>query len=188
MSTATLDSRINKFASLIQQGIDAWNKAGEILVQMIDEDPEVVEAIANAHPHITKEILARFEKIGRKQVIPDLFLSEAPGIRKLRSLPYSVQKHYADHPVEVLVVNNGKQEMLKVDAKNLTSGQVAQVFTLDGVRDTAQQRAYLLDKATQSSFPKLSESLPYRIKGGEVQFQNCTLNKQQVLEIAARMK
>lgn len=186
---ATLDNRINKFAALIQQGIDAWTKAGEMLVEMIDQDPGVIDRIIDQHPKLlNREVLARFEKIGRNQTLPELFLSEAPGIRKLRSLPLSVQKHFVNKPVEILVVNDGQADMLKVEVKNLTPAQVAQVFTADGIRGAAQQRAYLLDKTTHATFPKLSETLPYRIKGSEVSFQNCTLNKQQLLEIAARLK
>ena len=103
---------------------------------MIDKDPTVIDRIVNTDL-VSREVLARFEKIGRKQVIPDLFLSEAPGVRKLRSMPYSVQKYYASKPVEVLVMNGGDADMLKVEVKNLTPAQVAQVFTADGVPGTA---------------------------------------------------
>lgn len=188
MNTVT-ESKITQFAQLINDGIEAWVKAGEIVVELLDADPQAMDNICAQCPWITPEIIVRFEQIGRKQVYPKLLLSDAPGVRKLRKLSYSLQGKYSEEPVDLLVVNNGSTDVLKVHVKSLTSSQANQVFDKDCVRSVAQQRAFIFDKNSSTVFPDLSESLPYRIRGGKVEFrENCTLTAHQIAEILTRLQ
>jgi hypothetical protein len=86
------DQLIQDFASLYKQGIESWIKAGEIIVKLVDSDPHAFEWIIAEYPDFNPTILSRFEKIGRKIIHPKLFLSSAPGTKKLQNLPYSVQE------------------------------------------------------------------------------------------------
>lgn len=181
--------KIAQFAALIKEGIDAWVKAGEIIVELLNQDPTVIDQICAQNAWITPEICYRFEQIGRKQVSPQLLLSDTPGVRRLRSLPFSQQERYANEPLELLVVENGKTDVLKIHVKNLTPAQTAQVFEKDSVRDIAKQRAYLFDKQSKDAFPVAGNDKPYTIVGGKVRFKaNCTLTARQIAEILTEIQ
>lgn len=159
-----------------------------IVVELLDEDPDAMNEICNQFPFITRDIIVRFEQIGRKQISPKLLLSDTPGTRRLLNLPFSAQEKYADEPLELLVNNNGKAQTLLVGLNSLTAAQAAQVFSGNGVRSIAEQRSYLFDKQEKTTFPALSEISPYKIKGATVQFREaCTLNAKELTDILARL-
>lgn len=188
MTTTLTNNRISQFAQLLKDGIEAWVKAGEILVQFIDEDGGEVREIMETHPWITCDVLNKFERIGRKQLMPGLLIADTPGERRMIGLPYSQQEKYSIEPVELLVMVNGKPGTLNVPVKNLTAAQAAQVFSGQGVRTTAQQRAYMLDKETKTTFPKLETFAAYKITKGFVHFtERCTLNAKELSEILSRI-
>lgn len=189
MQLTQQNAQISQFAALVQQGIAAWVSAGEILVTILDADPCAVDKICGANPWITPEVVFRFEQIGRKQVSPQLMLSDAPGVRKLRAMPLSQQEKFAAEPIELLVHEDGKTDVLKVHVKNLTASQSQQVFAKDHIRDIAEQRAFMFDKSASTLFPAIEKEMPYRIKKGSVQFtKNCTLSAKEVAEILSNIQ
>ena len=90
----TQERKVAEFATLIREGLDAWEKAGELLVEMVDECEHTYKNIIQEMPEMSYEVLSRFEQIGRKQLYPKLLLSGSTGLRKLATLPYSEQKKY----------------------------------------------------------------------------------------------
>ena len=177
-------SDAEKFAALVQRGIDAWTEAGRLLVQMIEKDRNAKSVIMEFCPDVTEEILSRFEAIGRQQLHPKTLLNNSPGMRRLRQLPYSDQSRFLSEPVPVLVKTTTGVDTLQVAVKNLTPEQALQVFTPDGVRGLDAQRAWVESRGSR----KRAASAPYQIKGHKVRFNaDCEISARELAQILAQM-
>ena len=186
MSTELMQPKIQQFMQLLFDGIDAWTKAGDLLVQMIDEDPKVIEKICEQNPGISKGILYRFEAIGRRELFPKLLASSSYGVKCLMRMPYSLQKKHYDEPVPVLTNNN---DLLLVDLHNLTPEQCKQVFANNHIRDQAEQRAYLESEKTKRNPVRSAEELPYYIQKNKVIIRKDTiLGKRDLTNIVKMLK
>lgn len=166
-------NKLNSFVELIAQGIACWQKAGEIVVELIDEDGMTVEDVAAASQYLTCDIVGRFEQMGRKQLLPSLLTADYPAAKYLARLPYSEQERLAAGQVELLLLNNGNVEILKCQTQNLTSQQCRQVFHRGAVRDPGAQRAFLESERERLSIAAVEPvRSPYVIRKGKV-FFNC---------------
>lgn len=144
MQMITLNPNIEKFIEAIQRGREALEEAGRILVAMVDEDPVVTQAIQEAHPEITGEMLETFERIGRRQLHPQVYLMDGPGYRALSFCAYSEQVKYLKEPIPMLLLNGqDSTDHINVELQALSRDQVRQVFAITHVRTLNEQRAYL---------------------------------------------
>src|SRR5262245_66082740 len=100
MKAAVMKSEAKRFGELVQAGIDSWMEAGALLVRKTGEDPQFPNYVLKANPHITKETLDGFMRIGKGQVNVRLLLSEGrPGVKALLNLPRPLQDQYETKPV-----------------------------------------------------------------------------------------
>lgn len=190
MEKSLLNTEINEFVSLISKGLEAWVKAGEIVVKLIDDLGFTIEEITDKSEFLTRDIVCKFEMIGRKQILPNLLISDFPAASRMLRLPYSEQKRVWNEPISVLVLNNGRPDEIKIEARNLTPLQCRQVFDSSQIRTIAHQRAWLESEKSKS---KLNESSiqvsPYTIRGKRVVFKNdCELTAKEVALILAEME
>jgi hypothetical protein len=182
---------VSEFCSLVNTGIEAWTKAGELVVKLIDEHGLSVSAIAQASSYLTDEIVGRFEQLGRKQIIPNLLISDFPASKHLFRLPYSEQKRLIDGQVELLVVTDKGTETLMVDTENLTPAQCKQVFDRTAVRSIGAQRAYMESKREEFRVNSaIQESEPfYKVRGKKVIFTKpCEISSRQLAQILAEIE
>jgi hypothetical protein len=182
---------ITEFIALITQGIECWNKAGEIIVQLLDEHDMTISEIAETSEFLTEDILTRFEQLGRKQLIPRLLVADYPAARHLVRLPYSEQKRAVETSIDLLLFDGKETSVLKVSVENLTPAQCRQVFDGDQVRSTGAQRAWLEDKrATQEIRDALeSPGALYQVRGKRVVFKRpCELSAGQLAQIIAEIE
>ncbi len=168
--TLTTDP-IDQFITLFQQGVDAWIKAGEILVQLVEEDPHTYDYIIQRCPTLNAGILGRFEQMGRKTLHPQLLLTASPGFDKLRKLPFSMQERYLTEPVPIIVHTGTGTDVLLVEAKNMTKEQANQVFAPGRIRTEGEQKAWLMQQRSMAARPVGTNVSPWKIKGGRVEFQ-----------------
>lgn len=146
--------------------------AGQILVELVDEDPNAYDRILEKSPMMTPEILGVFERIGRGVLHPPLAMDASPGGSRLKLLPVSVQKKHECAPVEVVVKKmDGSYDTLMILPKNMTRAQSKLAFARDHIRSVGEQRAILADEETKKApvLPKKGES-PWRIRGGRCEF------------------
>lgn len=182
-------SDAEKFVQLIQRGIDSWVEAGKFVASKIDEDPDFLNAICDQFPHISPEMVMRFDALGRKQIHPQLLLCDGPGPRRLRKLPYTLQEKFSAQPIDLLINTEKGWETLKVDVRNLTPDQAAQVFAPDGIRTEAAQRAFVEDRASKRVAPPTRANLPYRISGKKlVVIEPCTFDRKEIAQLLADME
>lgn len=136
----TIGTRIGEFAALVQKGIDAWTKAGELLVAILEEDPTCFEKITGTFPEISTDMLQAFERIGRKEIYAPLLADSSPGARRLLEMPYALQETYCRKPIEVAVAwKNGHIKSLKKRIGELSRAEVAIVFGRDEINSLDAQ-------------------------------------------------
>ena len=184
-------TEINKTAKqlgdLIFGGLNMWVRAGEMLVEMIDNDPNAIKRICKANPKLTKPMLNKFEKIGRKVYDPRLLLRNCAGYTKARRLPYSAQQDILKNKVKVAVSANSSDHRL-VDVGEMTPVETRIAFTNEGVRSITEQRSFLKSQEKPRGI-KVSDTTPdYIINKGKVTFKHdVTLDVAGIAAILSQM-
>ena len=169
--------------NLLQQGIECWEKAGEMLIKNLDAGASL-NTVSEA-TGIALNILEQLERIGRKQVIPRLLISDYPAARAMEKLPYSEQERLQRDTVPLIVSADGKIDVLMVKPDDMTPNQVKQAFCKGHIRTAAEQRAWLADQQQRVIPAKTTASL-YTVGKGEVVIHApCTLTRGQLARILA---
>lgn len=182
---------ITEFVALITQGIECWNKAGEIVVQLLDEHGMTISDIAETSEFLTEDIVTRFEQLGRKQLIPRLLVADYPAARHLVRLPYSEQKRAIETSVDMLVCEGKETSVLKVSVENLTPAQCRQVFDGDQIRSIGAQRAWLEDKRGAQEIKEALEQPTsiYQVRGKRIIIRRpCELTSGQLAQMIAEIE
>lgn len=182
---------ITEFVALITQGIECWNKAGEIVVQLLDEHGMTISDIAETSDFLTEDTVTRFEQLGRKQLIPNLLVADYPASRHLMRLPYSEQKRAIETSVDMLVCEGKETSVLKVSVENLTPAQCRQVFDGDQIRSIGAQRAWLEDKRGAQEIKDLLEQPTsiYQVRGKRIIIRRpCELTSGQLAQMIAEIE
>jgi hypothetical protein len=187
ITKSTLDAKITEFISLWQQGIDAWIKAGEILVELVENDPHTYDYIIQKCPLMNAGILGRFEQIGRKILHPQLLLTASPGFAKLKRLPISLQERYLDEPIPIVVQTDDGTDVLLVQAKNMTKDQADQVFTSGRVRTEGEQKAWLMDMRSKMAKPCNKVDRVWTVKGGKAIINGVEFTRKEIVGILSAM-
>lgn len=132
---------IEKFVSLVQAGIELWSSAGQLLVEMVNNDPNVYSEIMKRATFITFEMLLAFEKMGRKQIYPPLLMDNSPGAKRLLELPYDIQERFCKEPLDVVVevMESGEVKKQHKYVKELSEFESRMVFNGDSVRSIPDQ-------------------------------------------------
>lgn len=166
----TQSEKITSFIDLFRDGVKAWIKAGELLVEMTEENPKVYDEILDQCPQLNAGILARFEEMGRKTLHPQLLLNASPGFAKLKRLPFSLQERYLTEPVPILIETLTGPDKLLVKAKDMSREQANQAFGGNRLRTEGEQRAYLAQKENDAPKRTGSGISLWTKKGGRIFF------------------
>jgi hypothetical protein len=182
-------AQIDQFIALFKEGVEAWIKAGEILVHMVEEDPYIYDYIIAQCPTLNAGILGRFEQMGRKTLHPQLLLTASPGFAKLQKLPYSMQERYIEEPVPIIVHTDEGTDVLLVKAKDMTKEQASQVFAPGRIRTEGEQKAWLMQQRSNNArnVPEAAQ-VPWKIKGGKVIINGVEFTRKQLHVILAEME
>lgn len=188
MTIQPTQGRIAELQQAIFTGVEAWKKAGQLLVEIIEQDGLALGEIAEK-ADLPLDVLAQLEKIGRNQLVPQLLLSEYPAARKLERLPMSEQERLMLEPVEVMVMKEGQPDTLRVPVRHLTGAQVKQVFASNHVRTLSEQRQWIESQRPQGGEP-VKMDMPYVLtrKGSVIFHQGCEMTAKELLRIAAQLQ
>lgn len=181
---------IEEIVGLIGKGIECWCKAGEIIVQLMDEHDMSIADICERSEYLTEDIVSRFEQLGRKQIHPNLLVADYPAAKYLVRLPYSEQKRAVEEPLDLLILEDQQTNTLKVSVENLTTQQCRQLF--DGhIRSVGAQRAWLQNRQTEqevNSVVRRSNDI-YRVRGKRVFImQPCEMTARQLANIISEIE
>lgn len=183
-----MNNKITEFANLCQQGIDAWTKAGELLVELVEEDPKVFDKIIEFNPQMNAGILGKFESMGRKVLHPHLLLNESPGLDRLAEMPYSVQERFLSESIPLIVETDSGPDVLMVSVKNMTRGQAQQIFGKGRIRTEGEQKAWLVDQRSKKAKPAGTNIPAWTIRGGRVFFnEGATLSAGELATIITQL-
>jgi hypothetical protein len=188
----TTISLVTELKDALASGLEAWEAAGQCVVSLLDVHGLTLEQIAEAsgEDFITPNLVAQFERIGRKQVLPRLLVSESPASRHLQKLPLSEQTRLMDGNVELFILKSGKPDVLSVAVKDLTSQQCKQVFDKHGVRSLGAQRAFVEARAQEEEIRviKSENAAPWVVKNGRVVFrESCEVSRHDLAMILAQL-
>jgi hypothetical protein len=181
---------IDELTGLITQGIECWQKAGELVVQLLDKHSMTTAQIAGSSPYLTENLVARFEQLGRKQIVPRLLIAEFPAARYIIKLPYSEQRRVLEAPVDLLLITPTGADTLQTPVENLTPQQCRQVFNGSHVRNLGAQRTYLEEsRMQQEPLTLLPAEPPYKIRGKRIIFtQPCEMTARQLAQILTEVE
>lgn len=184
-----METKIDNFIALFKDGVEAWIKAGEILVELVEADPHTYDYIIQKCPTLNAGILGRFEQMGRKTLHPQLLLTASPGFAKLQKLPFSLQERYIDEPVPIVVHTDDGTDILLVHAKNMTKEQAAQVFAPGRIRTDGEQKAWLMQQRSNSA-RNVTEAVqvPWKVKGNKAIINGVEFTRKQLHVILAEME
>lgn len=182
----TKRNTVEELKAAIQQGLEAWRRAGEIVVQMV-EDGQSIPEIATA-AGVPVDVLAQLERIGRRQLLPELLVADYPAARALERLPLSEQERLMREPVEVMVMKDGGPDTILMDVRSMRPQLVRQVFARGHVRPLNEQRSWLQSMETHSAPVQAME--PYQItrKHTVVFRQGVEMTAKELLRIAAQLQ
>jgi hypothetical protein len=113
------------------------------LVHSLPSRPKLAREIAALG--INPELVKRLEKLGRKQLHPDLVLATTPGAIKLGSCVPSEQELLLESGAEVMEGDDSRV----IPIHELTDDQARQVFVNGHVRTLAEQRSWLKSAAAK---------------------------------------
>lgn len=134
---------VETFIVLVRSGIELWTRAGEMLVKLVDSNPNVYAEIIEKNQSITFEMLLAFERMGRRQIYPPLLMDTSPGAQRLLELPYDVQERFCKEPVEIVVGENGSVPVVeKRYIKELSKYEARLAFDERGARPIEEQREF----------------------------------------------
>jgi len=120
------------------------------LVESLPSRPNLAREITALG--INPKLLERLEKLGLKQLHPDLVLATSPGAIKLGDCVPSEQ---------ALLLKNGAEVLEGDDTRNIpinemTAAQANQYFVNGHTRTLAQQRSWLINKSKKTAPPDSS--------------------------------
>jgi len=181
--------KVNLFIDAYQRGMKAWEDAGKIIVEIVDQHPEGVDMIYRLCPTFTPTLIGMFERIGRGLLLPALAMDGSAGSRKLRDLPLSMQKKYYEEAIPVIINTPSGTDTIMIEAKNMTKDQAAQVFAKGRIRTEGEQRAYLAEQNSKQNAATAKEAPPvWKIKNGRVVFeQGATLSAGELAMIISQI-
>jgi hypothetical protein len=192
MKHNTTQHKIDKFKALIQKGLKAWTEAGELLVEIVDADP-------NARAHLVAETglkrchLAQLEAVGRGGMEPRLLLNVSEGYAKLRTCSLSEQRDALENGIKVYESTiDGCDIHRVVRPESLNPFERSQVFGPGGyIRDLEEQKEYLTKRVRRKVTAAATTvvDLPdYVVDGGQVTINGvCTLTIAQISSILHEM-
>lgn len=191
MQTKIQKPLINDLVEAITQGIEAWQRAGEIVVKLMDEGGMTIEEISETSKFLAPAIIRRFEQLGRKRICAPLLVASYPASRPISSLSYADQERVLESGVEVLLPTPGGIEALVISPENLTPLQCRQVFAKGQIRSIAAQRAFIESEKTEAQIKGGMAEVeePYRIRGKSVYISRpCSMTARQLATILSQIE
>ena len=188
MTITQINTQIDRFVDLYVKGSEAFVQAGEILVELVDNDPHTYDYILRKFPTLNPTILNKLEQMGRKTLHPQLLFNNSAGYSKLQKLPYSLQERYIDEPIPLVVHTENGTDVLLVKAREMTKEQANQAFGSGRIRTEGEQKALLIQQesnAAKNVTPPIIT--PWKIKGAKVEINGVLFTRKELAGILAQM-
>ena len=192
MSRTEQKAKIQEFLQYFTEGKAALEKAGKIIVELVDSDPYAYSYIEQECPEISPQLLRIFEDIGRGKVLPSLAFDNSRAAQIMRRLPLQQQARLEVEPVPLIVRTvSGELDVRLVKLSDMTKDQLAQAVDKDRLRTEGQQRAMLDEQAAKAAIVDIKATasvVPWTIKGGIVTFrEGAKADRKQLAQLLAQL-
>lgn len=192
MSPNEQRAKIEQFIHAFAEGKAAFERAGKIIVELVDSDPYVYDYIGQACPQMTPQLLRMFEDIGRGKVLPSLAFDNSEAARIMRRFPLPMQARLETESIPLVVrTTSGELDVRLVKLADMTKDQRAQAVDKDRLRTEGQQRAMLDDQAAKAAIVEIKATatvMPWTIKAGVVTFSaGAKMDRKQLAQLLAQM-
>jgi len=178
----TTTKSVELFKGLFEKGIQKIQEACEVYVTAIDKDDGAKEKFRESLPHIPVGAWVKFEKVGRKLMLPRLMFDTTPMAERLKKMPISTQRQVYGKNIP-MVTKDG--DILKVDFFGATQEQAKQILSIDHVRTPAEQRAWLISRP---KLPDVTRQKCYEVKNGKLCIlRACSFDKDELIQILAEI-
>lgn len=170
------EHKIENFIGKVNLGVEFFQDAGMLLVDMLDENPGVKEDILGYRKGwITMDVLNTFEMIGLKQLAVEAMFLPRHVLNRLIELPVGEQINIATKMLPVVTgLRNGKPRSTDKSARDLTRKEAARVIGPQGVRPVDEQSAML---ATVRKFKSAGLFHITTDRAGQIQIHEITGEK-----------
>jgi hypothetical protein len=185
MTTLELRAEFKQLKSLLNEGLDSWKKAGELIANLIDSKQYTLVEIADA-VNVSPLVIGKLESLGRNLIHSSLMIAAYPASSLLWKLPYSEQKEAVESGVTLLLESG---DTLMVKAENLTRDQAVQVIGSSSLRGISAQRAWLEDSKGKALKLQKPLNAIYQIKGNNVIISSpCRLTRKDLMRMLTELE
>jgi hypothetical protein len=147
---------------------------GNIIVELIDVEHmthrDIKDQLKNGTLFgINTHTLSALEKVGRRQILPELFCADFAAVEAVKRLPLSEQERLIirKETIEVAEPKGDEIEIRHMDVQDIPSSQVQQVFSQEGVKPISTQRSYLT--AAKLRQPSPLPDAPFTVRPGRLE-------------------
>jgi len=182
------NNKIQEFLQAFTDGIQGFERAGKILVELVDADQHAYSYIQEACPAMNATILGRLESIGRGILHPTLAMDKSAGGKQLAKLPLSVQEKFTRESIPVMIrKDDGDFDILLVKFQDLTPDQSRQVFRNGRLATEGEQRAWIEDFILKGRSKKASDEKPWELTNKELIVGNVRFSAAQLAQFLAQL-
>jgi hypothetical protein len=146
----TRNHQIDSFISKVEMGVQWFKDAGEMLVRMLDKNPDIfTDILAQSNvPWITRDVLQVFESIGRNKLAVEAMFLPQHVLKRIIELPLSVQEGIATQPVPVVSgLREGTHSVIQKPAAKLTRNEAERAIGPKGIRPIDEQTVFVKSDA-----------------------------------------
>jgi hypothetical protein len=137
---------------LIREGIQNWQTAGAVLVELRKRTPGIYAEIIRREPLLSVDMLETIERIGRKEIAPQLLISTSMPLKRLIAYPYDDQLRLCSQPIYVVVsVNNGNPKVEKKLVRDLSRLEMKRALGPSGVLTVKEQTALWIPRHSEGN-------------------------------------
>lgn len=159
-SVKQIDQRWTELKQAFLELGNCWQKAGEIVCWLLDNDPDARDKFRAAG--ISPSVYNRLEKVGRGVLLPEL--AEMP---RFLNLPIDEQKRIVQGKVQAVIeLKDGTLDTIQVDVLRAEPEILNRVVAGNRIRTIEEQRRLL--ERVKPAFKKAGEAceLPYKVLPG----------------------
>lgn len=168
--TETFEQLLLRFGQLFCDLSTNLLQTGEVVVKMVDINPNAYEDIIKKYPTCRSSWLEMFEQIGRKQLLPELMLDTSHAARRLihLNLSYKAQEQLYGKTIEVpRRKDDGAVVFVPKPFDKLSPSEVAIVIGPKGQRTNDEKKAMLAERERAQKIRELRYEF---LDGNKVRF------------------
>lgn len=148
---------IAQFIEAISAGIKQWEKAGQILVALRRDDPDVFKRIQQEHSFITNDTLEVFHNIGTGSLYPMAVLLPRHQFRAICEMSYDKQVKICHEPVQIVTRMVGdKPVVIRKPVTKMSEAECKQALWRKGNLSVETQ----VRRLTETPIKTIQELLP----------------------------